>query len=503
MEPFILVLQFLADPSNLFIIAAGTLVGLVVGALPGLGSVILIALMLPFVVRMDPTTGIALCAIVYCATTYGGSITAILINTPGTPAAAMTTFDGYPMAQKGEAGRALGIATFSSAFGGIIGILVMIVATPLLAKIAYHFGPAEFFALAVFGMSMLASISGNSMVKNFIGGAFGLLLATVGTDLTTGVERFTFGQPDLYEGIAVVQVMIGIFAGGELLRQATQTKVKRELVAEGVTKLPSRADFRAIWKTILRSTGIGTFIGILPAEGGKVAAMIAYNEEMRWSKNKDEFGKGSIQGLAAPEAANNAATGGTMVPTLALGIPGGGSTAIILTAMLILGLRPGPALFAEQPDLLAGIFGAMLGANLCFLVYGMIGAKFFSRITLIPTTILWPCVISLAALGAFSLQQSMFDVGVMVFFAILGFYLNRHGFAPAPIVMGLILGELIETSLKQAYLIYDGNLMVILQQPIAVVFLALSVVGICGPLIAKALGAWRESQAELLGGNDE
>ena len=503
MEPLFLVLQFLADPYNLMIIALGTLVGLVVGALPGLGSVILIALMLPFVVRMDPTTGIALCAIVYCATTYGGSITAILINTPGTPAAAMTTFDGFPLAQKGEAGRALGIATFSSAIGGILGILVMIVATPLLAQMAYQFGPAEFFALAVFGMSMLASISGASMVKNFIGGAFGILLATVGTDLTTGVQRFTFGQPDLYEGIAVVQIMIGIFAGGELLRQATLTKVKRELVSDSVTRLPSMADFRKIWVTVLRSTGIGTFIGILPAEGGKVAAMIAYNEEQRWSKNRDQFGKGAIEGIAAPEAANNAATGGTMVPTLALGIPGGGSTAIILTAMLILGLRPGPQLFVEQPDLLAGIFGAMLGANICFLVYGLVGAKVFSRITLIPTTILWPCVICLACLGAYSLQQSLFDVGIMVFFAVLGFFLNRHGYAPAPIVMGLILGELIETALKQSYLIYDGNLFAILQQPIALVFLLLSVVGLCGPLIAKGVGAMRDSQADLLRGNDE
>ena len=503
MEPFFLVLQFLADPYNLMIIALGTLVGLIVGALPGLGSVILIALMLPFVVRMDPTTGIALCAIVYCATTYGGSITAILINTPGTPAAAMTTFDGFPLAQKGEAGRALGIATFSSAIGGILGILVMIVATPLLAQMAYKFGPAEFFALAVFGMSMLASISGASMTKNFIGGAFGILLATVGTDLTTGVQRFTFGQADLYEGIAVVQIMIGIFAGGELLRQATLTKVKRELVSDSVTKLPSIADFKKIWKTVLRSTGIGTFIGILPAEGGKVAAMIAYNEEMRWSKNKDQFGKGAIEGLAAPEAANNAATGGTMVPTLALGIPGGGSTAIILTAMLILGLRPGPQLFVEQPDLLAGIFGAMLGANLCFLVYGLVGAKLFSRITLIPTTILWPCVICLACMGAYSLQQSLFDVGIMVFFACLGFFLNRYGYAPAPIVMGLILGELIETSLKQSYLIYDGNLFAILQQPIALVFLLLALAGLCGPLIAKAIGAYRDNQASLLTGNDE
>lgn len=504
METLFLVTQFLADPYHLALIVGGTTVGILVGALPGLGSVILIALLLPFVVRMEPVTGIALTGIVYCATIYGGSITAILINTPGTAAAAATTFDGYPLAQKGQAGRALGVATFSSAIGGILGIIVMIIATPLLARVAYQFGPAEYFALAIFGMSMLASISGQSMIKNFIAGAFGVLLATMGTDIATGIERFTFGQPDLSEGIRPVQMMIGIFAGGELLRQATQTKLKRKIVADAVAKLPSKEDFKRIWKTILRGTGIGTFIGILPAEGGTVAAMIAYNEEKRWSKNKDEFGKGAIEGISAPESANNAATGGTMVPTLALGIPGGGSTAVILTAMLILGLRPGPQLFADQPDLLAGLFGAMLGANICFLVLGMVGAKFFSRITLIPTTILWPMVFVLAALGAYSLQQNMFDVGIMLFFAFLGYFMKRHGYAPAPIVMGLILGELIETSLKQSYLIYDGNLLVILQQPIALTFLLLAALGVASPFIARSIGAWREWQAAaLIRGDDD
>ena len=262
-------------------------------------------------------------------------------------------------------------------------------------------------------------------------------------------------------------------------------------------------DFKRIWKTILRGTGIGVFIGILPAEGGTVAAMIAYNEERRWSKNKDEFGKGAIEGIAAPESANNAATGGTMVPTLALGIPGGGSTAIILTAMLILGLRPGPQLFVEQPDLLAGLFAAMLGANICFLVFGMLGAKYFSKITLIPTTILWPMVFVLAALGAYSLQQSMFDVWLMLIFSFLGYFMKRHGYAPAPIVMGLILGGLIETSLKQSFLIYDGNLFVILQQPIALVFLLLSLIGVSSPMIARGIGAIRNSQRELIPGDDD
>jgi putative tricarboxylic transport membrane protein len=486
MDALMQVLYFMIDPFNIALIVGGTTIGVLIGALPGLGSVVMIALLLPFVVRMEPVTGVALTAIIYCAATYGGSITAILINTPGTSAAAATTFDGYPLAQKGEAGRALGVATFSSAIAGIIGIVIMVIATPLLAKIAYRFGPAEYFALAIFGMSMLASISGNSLVKNFIAGGFGIMLGTIGSDIATGIERFSFGMSNLSEGISPVQMMIGLFAGGELLRQATQLNVKRSLVASAVAQLPSKADFKRIWKTILRGSGIGTFIGILPAEGGTVASMIAYNEERRWSKNKDEFGKGAIEGIAAPEAANNAATGGTMVPTLALGIPGGGSTAIILTAMLILGVRPGPQLFDEQPEFLAGIFGAMLGANICFLALGMLGAKLFSRISLVPTTFLWPMVFVMAALGAYSVQTNLFDVGLMLVFAFLGYFMKRHGYAPAPIVMGLILGELIESSLKQSYLIYDGNLFAILQQPIAVTFLVLSAVGVCSPMIAKA-----------------
>lgn len=485
MEGVIQVLGFLSDPFNLALIIGGTTLGVFIGALPGLGSVVMIALLLPFVVRMEPVTGVALTAIIYCAATYGGSITAILINTPGTAAAAATTFDGYPLAERGEAGRALGVATFSSAIAGILGLIVMIIATPLLAKLAYLFGPAEYFALAVFGMSMLASISGRSMTKNFIGGCFGILLGTIGGDLATGIERFTFGFPDLNEGIRPVQMMIGLFAGGELLRQAMQLDVKRTLIADAVAKLPSKEDFMRLWKTVLRGTGIGTFIGVLPAEGGTVAAMIAYNEERRWSKNKDEFGKGAIEGVAAPESANNAATGGTMVPTLALGIPGGGSTAVILTGMLILGLRPGPQLFEEQPELLYGIFGAMLGANIFFLFLGMVGAKLFSRITLVPTTLLWPMVFVMAALGAYSLQQNLFDVGIMLVFSYLGYFMKRHGYAPAPIVMGLILGELIESSLKQSYLIYDGNLWAILQQPIAAIFLLLALAGASSPLIAK------------------
>ena len=485
MDALLGVWQFLSQPENIALIIGGTTVGVIIGALPGLGAVVMIALLLPFVVRMEPTTGIALTAIIYCASTYGGSITAILINTPGTPSAAATTFDGYPMAQKGEAGRALGIATFSSAFGGIVSIFVMLLASPLLARMAYGFGPAEYFALALFGLTMLSSISGNSVTKNFIAGAFGIMLGTVGADFATGIERFSFGVPDLSEGIKPVQMMIGLFAGGELLRQSTKLKEKRVMVANAVAKLPSLDDLKKLWGVILRSTGIGTFIGILPAEGGTVAAMIAYNEAKRWSKHPEEFGKGSIEGVAAPEAANNAATGGTFVPTLALGIPGGGSTAIILGAMLILGLRPGPALFEEQPHFLYGIFGAMLGANLFFMFLGMVGAKVFGRISLIPRTFLWPMVFVMAALGAYAVQQSLFDVCLMLFFSFLGYVMKKHGYVPAPVVMGLILGELLENSLKQSYLLFDGNLWLFFTRPIAMLFFGFAAIGIMAPFIKR------------------
>ncbi|MDH3195823.1 MAG: tripartite tricarboxylate transporter permease, partial [Hyphomicrobiales bacterium] len=402
MDAFISSLSILYDPYLLLVILAGTVAGVLVGVLPGLSSTMATALLLPFTVTMEPLPAIALLAALYCAGTYGGSITAILINAPGAPPAAATALDGYPLALKGEAGRALGVATIASTIGGIFSVLVLIVAAPLLARVAYKFGAPEYFALAVFGLSMLASISGKSSVKNLIGGAFGVLISTIGVDFTTSVERFTFGLPELTEGIHFIPVMIGLFGGAELLTQASSLDIYYKRIAAVAIRLPSREDFRKIRGVIARSCGIGTFIGILPAEGGTVAAMIAYNEAKRWSKEKDQFGEGAIEGIAGPEAANNAATGGAMVPTLALGIPGSATTAVILGALMIHGLRPGPYLFAEQPQLLYSIFIAMLVANIMFLGLGLAGAKVFARVTLIPRTFLWPAVFSLAVVGSFA-----------------------------------------------------------------------------------------------------
>jgi putative tricarboxylic transport membrane protein len=471
-------LPVFTDPLVIGLIVLGTIGGVIVGALPGLSSSMAIALLLPFSLYLEPVPAIALLSALYCAGTFGGSITAILINAPGAPPAAATAFDGYPLAVKGEAGRALGISAVASSLGGIFSVIVLLFAAPFLARIAYSFGPPEYFALAIFGLSMLSSISGEGSIKNLIGGCFGLLIATVGVDLTTGVDRFTFGVPELYEGIRFIPVLIGLFAITELLSQAQILGQKKLSISLSAVKLPSIADLRRVKNTILRSSFIGTFIGVLPAEGGTMAAMIGYNEAKRWSDKPEEFGAGAIEGIAGPEAANNAATGGAMVPTLALGIPGSATAAVILGGLQVQGLRPGPYLFEEQPALLYGIFFAMLLSNVLFLFVGLAGAKVFSRISLVPPTLLWPTVFALCFVGAYGLEQSMIDVWVMMVAGLLGFILKRYGFSPAPIIMGLVLGGLVETSLAQSMIIFDQQWTGFMGRPIALVFFSLALLSI-------------------------
>ena len=475
------------DPYLMFLILVTTILGVVIGVLPGLGATTGAALLLPFTLTMEPVHAIAVLATIYVSATFAGSITAILINTPGTAAAAATTFDGYPLAQRGEAGRALGVAVVSSTVGGVFSVIVLCIAAPMLARVAYEFRPPEYFALTVFGLSMLASISAGGAVKNLIGGVFGVWLATIGAERATGIERFMFGNYEFYEGLAFVPVFIGLFAMSELLIQSKHANKIVETIAMKAVKLPTKDDYKKIWKTILRSCGIGTFIGILPAEGATVASMIGYSEARRWSKNKEEFGKGAIEGIAGAEAANNAATGGAMVPTMVLGIPGSGTTAIILVGLMVHGLRPGPYLFTEQVDKVYQIFGAMLVANLMFMAMGLYAARLFARISLVPLTILWPVVFSLSVIGAYALNSSLLDVWIVLIFGVIGFFARRHGFAVAPIAVGLILGEMVETNLQNSLKMFDGEWWLILTQPLAAFFLVLAVLGLCGPLIIRLI----------------
>ena len=471
------------DLHLLLLIFATTIIGVVIGVLPGLGATTGAALLLPFTLTMDPVHAITVLATIYVSATFAGSITAILIKTPGTSAAAATTFDGFPLAQRGEAGRALGVAVVSSTVGGVFSIIVLCIAAPMLARVAYQFRPPEYFALTLFGLSMLASISSGGAVKNLIGGVFGVWLATIGAERATGIERFLFGNYELYEGLSFVPVFIGLFAMSELLVQSKRGNRIANAIGMNAVKLPSKEDYKKIWKTILRSCGIGTFIGILPAEGATVASMIGYSEARRWSKNKEEFGKGAIEGIAGAEAANNAATGGAMVPTMVLGIPGSGTTAIILVGLMVHGLRPGPYLFTEQVDKVYQIFGAMLVANLMFLGMGLYAAKFFARISLIPAAILWPIVFALSIVGSYSLSSSLLDVWIVLIFGVIGFFARRHGFAVAPIAVGLILGEMVESNLQNSLKMFEGKWWLIFTQPLAVLFLLLAFLGLCGPAI--------------------
>lgn len=480
MDAFLSGLSALGDLNLLFLLVCATLGGVVIGALPGLNATTGAALLLPFTLTMEPIPAIAVLTAIYCSATFAGAITAILINTPGTSASATTCLDGYPMALRGEAGRALGLAVVSSTIGGVLSVLVLMLSAPLLARAAYNFAPPEYFALTIFGLSMLVSVGGGSAIRNLIAGAIGILLATVGTDLLTSVKRYTFDQPVLYEGIGFVPVMIGVFGISEMLAQASRLDEVRERISMKAIKLPSQEDYKRVWKTILRSSGIGTFIGILPAEGATVASMIGYNEAKRWSKHPEEFGHGAPEGIAGSEAANNSATGGAMVPTLALGIPGSPTAAVILAGLLVHGLQPGPTMFTEQANFAFAIFWSMMFVNLLFLAIGLYGAKLFARVTLIPTAILWPCVFTFSIVGAYALDQSMTDVWIALIAGVFGYFMRLFGFSVVPLAIGLILGGMLEQRLGQSMVMLDEQWWLMATRPISLVFFILTFLALFG-----------------------
>ncbi len=487
MDSFITGLVALADPSLIILLIAATLGGVIIGALPGLNATTGAALLLPFTITMDPVAAIAVLTAIYCSATFAGAITAILINTPGTSASATTCLDGFPLAQKGEAGRALGLAVVSSTIGGVFSVVVLMLAAPLLARAAYSFAPPEYFALTLFGLSMLATIGGGSPIKNVLAGCLGILLATIGIDLMTGVERFTFDLSILSDGIGFVPVMIGVFGISELLVQISNKQEGLESIKLKAIKLPTKADYLKVWRTILRSTGIGTFIGILPAEGATVASMIGYNEAKRWSKTPEEFGKGAIEGIAGSEAANNSATGGAMVPTLALGIPGSPTAAVILAGLMVHGLRPGPTMFTEQADFAFSIFWSMMFVNLLFLGVGLLGAKVFARVTLVPVQILWPCVFIFSIVGAYALDQSMVDVWIALGAGVLGYFMRRYGFSVVPLAIGLILGEILEQRFGQSMVMLNEQWWLLPTRPLTLFFLVLTFLALFGKPIWNRL----------------
>jgi len=482
-DQLLLGVNTILQPWNFLAVLTGVVSGMIIGAVPGLTSTMGVALLIPFTYTMDPVPAICMLTALYCGGTYGGSISAILVRAPGTPAAAATTFDGYPLAQKGMAGKALGMACISSSLGGLFSVIVLILLAPVLARIAIKFGPPEYFALAVFGLSMISSLGAKSALKNLIGGTVGVFLACVGMDEFSGFTRYDFGITQLMDGISFIPVMIGLFAAAEVFRQA-EIGIRKITLDKKITGLlPTWEEIKEVKGTLLRSSLIGTFIGILPAEGGTVASFIGYNEAKRFSKHPEKFGTGILDGIAGPETANNAATGGAMVPTLALGIPGSGTTAVILGALLIQGLRPGPLLFVQNTKVVYSVFAGMFAANLIFLVLGLVGAKVFSQIVRVPNYILNPIIFVLCIVGSYALHNNMADVWIMLISGIIGYKMREHGFAAAPIVLGLVLGELIEISLRRSLIVFGNNFFVFFTRPYSALFIFLTALGLLSPWI--------------------
>lgn len=470
-------LQIIFSPKTLFFIACGVSLGTILGAIPGLNSTMGTALLIPFTFAMAPENGLALLAAVYCGGTFGGSISAILFNVPGAPEAAATGFDGYPMAQKGMAGEALGYAIMCSVIGGLFSVLVMNLVSPQLAKVGLTFSQPEYFALAVAALSLIASLGGAGMAKAFISGSIGLILATVGIDEMTALERFTFGGKALIGGINFIPAIIGAFAVGEILAKAEEGKGLggEQLDIQVSTKLPSLKNLLALKWTIFRSAIIGTAIGILPGVGATTAAFIGYSEAVRWSKHPEKFGTGVPEGIAGPETANNAATGGAMVPLLTLGIPGSATTAVIIGGFLVHGLQPGPMLFFNQPKLMYAIFIAMYLANILMLFAGLGVAKVFANFRKVRYSILGPVIFVFAAIGSFGVRNDMIDVWIMFACGLLGYFFKKYKYPIAPLIIGLVLGPLTEVSLRKGLDMMDFDLSAFLFRPIAAPILILAV----------------------------
>ena len=470
---------------NILYINVGLAAGITIGALPGLTATMGVAVLLPFTFGLDPTTGILFLLGVYCGGIYGGSITAILINTPGTPASAATMMDGYPLAKQGKAGQALNMALSASVIGGLISCVALLLIAPQLARFALRIGPAEYFSLAIFGLTIIASASGKNMIKGLVMGTLGILFTTIGIDPVGGHNRLTFGVFYLVGGLDVIPVLIGLFAMSEILGKVKTMNDPVEMTGEYRNqKLPKGSIIGNI-RTIVKSSGIGVFIGAVPGTGPAIAAFLSYNEAKRSSKNPEAFGKGSLEGVAAAESGNNSVTGATMIPTLTLGIPGDTTTAIMLGALMLHGITPGPQLFVRQR---AWVYAIMLGlfiVNIFLFFQGKLFIKAFINVTKVPAKIMIPSIFTLCLLGSFAVNNSVFDVFIMLFFGAVGYILSRLGFPLTPLVIAIILGPIAEMNMRNALTISAGSYMTFLTRPISAFFLLVSLTTFLWPLILK------------------
>lgn len=481
--------QIIFAPATFLFILCGTCLGVIFGAMPGVSASMAVALALPFAYSMQPVVAIAFLVAVYCAAITGGGVTAILFKIPGTPSNAPTTFDGYPMAQRGEAGKALGISLVCSAFGGMVAAFAMALISPQLSAVALKFGPSELFAVSFLGLSVLTCLDSGNVVKTIISGLIGLWISTIGMDPMLGLARFTWGSNTLLGGVEMIPVMIGMFAITEVLKQTTHPRVMQESDKKvGVkTTFPGIKEFLSIKWVMIRASIIGTIVGILPGAGATIASFLCYTTENKISKHPEKFGTGCMDGIAASECANNAATGGSMVPLLSLGIPGGNAAAIMMSALVMMGVQVGPLLVRSQPEYLASVFTSMLVTNILMVVISMLVAKVFAKILAVPYSILGPTIVMLAVIGSYALNNNVGDVMLMAIAGTIGYLFTKLGFSAAALVLGLVLGEMCESNFRRAIMIENGSILAVFSKPITAVLMTACVIMLVYPVIKPIL----------------
>ncbi len=491
-------------PKMFILIIFAVFLGTLFGALPGVSATMAVTLGIPFTYKMDAVNAIAFLVAIYCASITGGGMTAILFKIPGVPSSAPTTYDGYPMAQRGEAGKALGMQLLCSAIGGIFAAICMLLLSPQLTQAALSFGPSELFAISFMGLSILTSLETDNICRTLISGLIGLMLACIGLDPLLGVPRLTFGTRFLTSGIEMIPVMIGFFAVTEVLKQ-TNKPSKLQAVGDSknermTAKMPTLKEVLSVKWIIARCSVLGTVIGILPGAGATIASFLCYSTEQKLSKTPEKFGTGCLEGIAAPETGNNAATGGAMVPLLSLGIPGGNAAAIMMSALVLKGVTMGPLLLINQPQFLSATFASMFVSNIIMVFAAIVIAKIFVQILKIPYSVLGPTIIMMATIGAYATKNTSVDVILMAISGLIGFIFVTCKFNSSAMILGLVLGIICESNLRRAYTIADGATLMeatvnIVTRPMTGIILLICLVVLLNPVIKQLLDKRKQGTA--------
>ena len=476
-------------PTNLLMVILGSFFGTTLGMIPGIGPVNGIAMLTPFMfaLGLPPEAALILFAAIYFGAEYGNAISSILLNIPGTSASIVTTFDGYPMAKSGRGGTALAISAISSFFASIFSLIIMMFFAPVMSSWAIHFGPAEYFALMVFAFSMLSTLSGDNLAKGLISSVFGLMLATVGLDSQTGIPRFTYGFMGLYDGLNFIVVTIGFFAISEILMSMENIEAFKVFNANISKVMISFKEFCFSLFTIIRSSMLGFIIGLLPGAGGTIATFISYTIEKRIYAKRGDFGSGDIRGVASPQAANSSAVGGALIPMLTLGVPGSETTAVMLAALMGMNITPGPLMIENHPDIFWGLIASMFVANVLLLFLNLPLARIFIKILLVPKWILMPIIVGISCIAVYTINFNMFDIFLMIIFGLVGYFMRKFRFPLAPVILGLVLGPLLETNLRRALIISSGDIKIFFSSYISVFLWILTIAGITLPSITKII----------------